>query len=462
LPNLLSDAARIVEELVPPAWCRARIAELTERGFDATATSYPAWYRDNDRLVFDDARLASDVFDRVRPHLPEQLDVDGERWLLVGLNERFRACRYAGGQSFCIHRDGAHVAADRRSHLTLQIYLDAVPELIGGRTRFYRSRHGGEPIAAIAPRVGTGIVFDHRTWHDGEPVARGIKHVLRTDVMYRRAEPLRARARDDGVIGRHDGYAWCAIAGAAGLATAGRDGCVRRWAADGAATSFQLAAGSVTALVEAPNEDVWCGTRSGAIVRLDPSGRTHAIANELGAVLALTIDRDLVVAATARGELVAHDLAGSQRWVARVHDGWVWGLARTPAGELASCGDDGRIASTDAAARTRTLAVVDAGCRAIAATPGGDLIVGDREGTAHRIAGDGSPRARWRAHDGAVTCALALPDDAIVTGGEDGRVVAWRGDRATELARLDDFVTRLVWWRDRLVATGYDGIVRAL
>jgi hypothetical protein len=451
----------VVDELVSEPWCRARIAELAERGFDATAMSYPAWYRDNDRLVFDDARLAGDVFDRVRRHIPERLDVGGERWLLVGLNDRFRACRYSGGQSFCIHRDGAHVAPDRRSHLTLQIYLDAVPELVGGRTRFYRSRQGGEPTAAIAPRVGTGIVFDHRTWHDGEPVVRGIKHVLRTDVMYRRAEPLRVRASDDDVIGRHDGYAWCAIVGTGDIMTAGRDGRVRRWSADGA-TSCQLGLGSVTALAEAPDGHIWCGTRSGAIARLDPSGRVSTIANELGAVLALTIDRDVVVAATARGELVAHDLAGSPRWVARAHDGWVWGLTRTPAGQLASCGDDGRIALTDAAARTRTLADVGAGCRAIAATPNGDLIVGDREGAAHRIAGDGSLRARWRAHDGAVTCTLAVTNDVIATGGEDGRVVAWRGDRGTELARLDDFVTDLVWWRDRLVATGYDGIVRAL
>ena len=70
---------------------------------------------------------------------------------------------------------------DTRSFLTVQLYLDDDAQRSGGRTRFYADPQGRELLAAIAPTVGSVIIFDHRVWHDGEPVHRGIKHVLRTD-----------------------------------------------------------------------------------------------------------------------------------------------------------------------------------------------------------------------------------------------------------------------------------------
>ncbi len=63
--------------------------------------------------------------------------------MLVGLNTRFRACRYQGGQSFRIHRDGAYAAEPGvRSHLTLQLYLDDDPARAGGHTRFFLPSDG--------------------------------------------------------------------------------------------------------------------------------------------------------------------------------------------------------------------------------------------------------------------------------------------------------------------------------
>ena len=117
---LVDHVGLVLDAVVDPAWCAARIAELAHRGFAATGEAYPARYRDNDRLVFDDAALAAELFARAHAALPAELVVDGARWELAGLNPRFRACRYAGGQAFCIHRDGAHVASDDlSSHLTL-------------------------------------------------------------------------------------------------------------------------------------------------------------------------------------------------------------------------------------------------------------------------------------------------------------------------------------------------------
>jgi hypothetical protein len=36
----------------------------------------------------------------------------------------------------------------------------------------------------VVPQQGCGLVFIHDTWHEGAEVGRGMKYVLRSDVMY--------------------------------------------------------------------------------------------------------------------------------------------------------------------------------------------------------------------------------------------------------------------------------------
>jgi WD40 repeat protein len=50
---------------------------LARRGFSPTGGAYPRDYRDNDRLVFDDAELAARWFERVGAQLPRELVIDG-------------------------------------------------------------------------------------------------------------------------------------------------------------------------------------------------------------------------------------------------------------------------------------------------------------------------------------------------------------------------------------------------
>src|SRR5262249_43689048 len=153
----------------------------------------------------DDPELARALFDRVRQVLPPtRRDAAGREWSLARLNERFRMCRYANGQAFRVHRDGAYASpGGARSWMTLQIYLNDASAFTGGATRFYATRDGAE-IGAVRPEAGTAVVFDHDFWHDGETVPTGTKYVLRTDVIY---EPVAgADALDDAVLRDHRGY----------------------------------------------------------------------------------------------------------------------------------------------------------------------------------------------------------------------------------------------------------------
>jgi predicted 2-oxoglutarate/Fe(II)-dependent dioxygenase YbiX len=435
--------------------CRALRDRVEAAGFAATGRGYPDGYRNNDRLVFDDPALAAALFERARAALPPILDAGGRRWVLVGLNPRFRACRYRDGQQFCIHRDGPHCPDDdTRSWLTLQIYLDDGGAFAGGRTRFYADADGAERWAAVEPVRGRAIVFDHRAWHDGEAVTRGVKRVLRTDVMYR-AETVAPRAVD--TLGRHRGYVWRVVArGDGSIASSGRDGTVRIWRGDTPAV-HELGAGSVTALVESGGQ-LWCGTRGGEILAIDPATGPARVARLDGAVLDLAAVPGGVVAALASGQLVRLGAgARSAEWSVQVHDGWAWSVAplRTAHGDaVISCGDDGRLVTVSLQGEIRALDLRGVSLRAVAVTEAGAVLAGDAHGRVHRRGAQ--PLV---AHDAAIT-ALAGAGALWVSASEDGRVRVWYGVRCIDEHVADDAVRSVALTPTGVAWAGYDSAVR--
>ena len=214
----------VLDALLPPEECRAVIAMAEASGFGQSSLDYPASYRDNDRLVRDDPALAQSLLARIEPHLPALYrDAQGARWKRVGLNPRFRYCRYRDGQSFRIHRDGAYSPRPGvRSQLTVMLYLNDAANFAGGATRFWAGKSPeSEFLGSVIPAEGRAVIFDHALWHDGEPVTAGTKYVLRTDVLYERehdtrANPDRGSEAAEGhllsaELRGHDGYVWSVI-----------------------------------------------------------------------------------------------------------------------------------------------------------------------------------------------------------------------------------------------------------
>lgn len=181
-----------VEGLWSPERCAATIARAKELGFDeAMITTHRGQVmrkdvRNNERVFFDDGALATELFEAIRPHVPATLrerhaPPEDPSWRAVGVNERFRVYRYRPGQSFKPHFDGAFVRQRdvEESALTFMIYLDEACD--GGETRFL------DHEVTVTPKTGTALFFHHAILHEGAEVTAGEKHVLRTDVMYRRA-----------------------------------------------------------------------------------------------------------------------------------------------------------------------------------------------------------------------------------------------------------------------------------
>jgi predicted 2-oxoglutarate/Fe(II)-dependent dioxygenase YbiX len=182
--DLNGDLIFVLHNFLSAEECAACIARSEAAGFgEAPITTSVGFVlrrdvRDNDRVMIDDPELAQRLWQRARPDLPANWFGP---WQACGLNERFRFYRYDVGQKFAPHSDGYFERDNgERSQLTFMVYLN--DDFEGGTTNFHQAR----PPLRVRPQQGMALVFAHRQLHEGAPVVRGRKYVLRSDVMYRR------------------------------------------------------------------------------------------------------------------------------------------------------------------------------------------------------------------------------------------------------------------------------------
>lgn len=190
--------------------CR-KLIELSETlGYlEDAAVSLPRHIRHNDNLVWvvDDETVAI-VWQRVAHLARQKLAVFGDKQPL-GINARFRFYRYGPGDYFDFHTDGAwpgsrvidqrlvaNAYPDRYSMMTILILLS--DDFEGGATRFQvhgEDRHSpdrrSEDISLVDVRTpaGAALCFPHgmhllHCVHSSEPIVRGTKYIIRTDMLF--------------------------------------------------------------------------------------------------------------------------------------------------------------------------------------------------------------------------------------------------------------------------------------
>lgn len=143
-------------------------------------------YTARERAIVDSIEIADLLWLKLEPLLPQlgtwfsgagtpRLDPPVDQWEFVGCNPRTRFYRYGLGGSFLRHEDEPwKPGRSTRSVLTVLVYLP-VDDCVGGETVI-----DGEVVAVISGRVA---VFQHGVLHEGRPVERGQKLVLRNDVV---------------------------------------------------------------------------------------------------------------------------------------------------------------------------------------------------------------------------------------------------------------------------------------
>lgn len=186
IPLVLERLVIEIPEFVDAAFCSGVIDRANGNGFEpATITtedgvSVTPDIRNNDRVIFDDFDLANELWAKISPRVAKEF----KGLTAMGLNERFRVYRYVPGQYFDWHQDGEFIRSDGAvSKFTMMIYLNDGME--GGGTSFADvfSPHAFSDFT-VKPALGKALLFHHPLSHRGDPIGRGVKLVLRTDVMF--------------------------------------------------------------------------------------------------------------------------------------------------------------------------------------------------------------------------------------------------------------------------------------
>ncbi|XP_027366585.1 uncharacterized protein LOC113872903 [Abrus precatorius] len=161
-------------------------------------------YRDNDRISVNDSVLADTIWESGLDKLFSDIKIRGK--VAVGLNPNIRLYRYKVGQRFGRHIDeSVNLGDGKRTYYTLLVYLSGGPgelkskpktysskpsdssfdPLVGGETVFYGPRNS--TVAEVAPTEGTALLHLHGDkclLHEARNVTKGVKYVLRSDVVF--------------------------------------------------------------------------------------------------------------------------------------------------------------------------------------------------------------------------------------------------------------------------------------
>ncbi|KAI9369801.1 hypothetical protein BJX61DRAFT_125410 [Aspergillus egyptiacus] len=236
-PSECTELLHLAEASTPDnSWDRATIN--VGNGRQALSTDS----RNCGRIVLDSRDLADKLYARLLPFLQE-LGIDrlddrpsvtrlagrGRSYRMTRLNERLRFLKYVGGEYFRPHWDAHYRTKDggERSFFTIQLYLsgegcqdreeleramkkvkdededkdedkdedenktnvDVEGELLGGATAFLPRLEEKERVVRVFPKTGSVLVFQQsELLHSGDPVFRGTKYTVRTDVMYELCE----------------------------------------------------------------------------------------------------------------------------------------------------------------------------------------------------------------------------------------------------------------------------------
>jgi 2OG-Fe(II) oxygenase superfamily len=186
-PHWIAEDILTIDRFLSADECDAYVKLSENKGFEEASVSTHTGMvmmknlRNNDRVIIDDASLASDLWQRVQPFVPPEF----KKWHPVGVNERFRFYRYDVGQKFDWHQDGHFERTNgERSFFTFMVYLNA--DFEGGETSFSTSNRSSVPWPnlKVKPEIGKALLFHHPITHKGETVVAGRKYVLRSDLMF--------------------------------------------------------------------------------------------------------------------------------------------------------------------------------------------------------------------------------------------------------------------------------------
>lgn len=477
IQNILPDTAAICY-LIPALFSKAECEELLstdiKNSFQKAITNYPTYYRNNDRFVIDNDSLANQLFEKVKPYLPETINtnstIQAENgvWHLKELNSRLRFCKYSANQYFNRHLDGVHHRNDTtQSKLTFMIYLNNATDFKGGRTLFFKTKDTEEIWASYIPKQGDLIVFDHNVWHEGEVLTEGEKFVLRSDILYSK----KAREKSDAPFSGHLGYIWSLLKiDGDTILSGGRDKEIKVWSISGTQKrALEGHQNSILCLEKLNNDTFISGSRDQQIIVWKDYQLANRIKNHSAIVLSLCrLDNNTFASGSGDNTIQITQLDGTVLRTFKEHTNWVWQVIQLEDNMIASGSEDNsiRIWNCDTERSIHTI-YESAPVISLAFNQSTrQLISGNLKGeiSIQTLTNDYQPKEikTFKAHNGIIRTIKFIDDQHMATGGEDNKVRIWRldGHLISELEHQNFVQSIEVLSKKTMISASYDGTIK--
>jgi len=184
--NLIPDKhLQIIEDVFTKEECDKMIDISEKNGYhnigkaDNTFEDIYLEKRKSGRTIIDNDSLANNLYKKIYKYIPKKYN----NKMVYGINNRFRFLKYNVGDYFARHRDNNYESPDGSiSYITILIYLNDTYE--GGFTTFFKDPDDLSGCI-LKPKIGMICLIDQSIGHEVNSLIKGIKYVVRTEIMYK-------------------------------------------------------------------------------------------------------------------------------------------------------------------------------------------------------------------------------------------------------------------------------------
>ena len=230
--NLCENRIITIDNILSREECQKIISACEEKGWNKSAPSGGGHGRTgredprtNSFCVLFDEKIANSIWEKVKNHLEPDLAFLGENvyfnsitkgaeWKPSFVYEKLRIYKYNPGDAFPEHID-YKVKRNRedsvqQSFMSLLVYLN--DDFENGETGYWPNHSGihcrflrdvekqhfkKDHQILIKPKLGMCVVQDQNILHEGLPPAKGIKYLLRTDIIHEKKVERKEKINGD-------------------------------------------------------------------------------------------------------------------------------------------------------------------------------------------------------------------------------------------------------------------------
>ena len=155
------------------------VQRISDKNIKKGKNDYENTIRDCYRIMIDSVPFAKVLEKKLKYFIPKIINND---YQFEYINPRFRFLKYENSGHFIRHKDENYISKNNEiSMITILIYLN--DDYQGANTKFFSDSYDKIGLS-LKPKNGMVCIMQQNIEHEVPKIERGIKYVIRTELMY--------------------------------------------------------------------------------------------------------------------------------------------------------------------------------------------------------------------------------------------------------------------------------------